>query len=156
MKLSTKGHYAVTAMLDLALHQDRAPVTLADISQDQGISLSYLEQLFARLRRGQLVTGVRGPGGGYRLARSARQITVADIIVAVDENIDAANGGLEGKANGERCLTHDLWSELSAQIYNFLNGITLADLAAEPAIRVLARGEVRQPTSEARRDSQAC
>ncbi|MDN5850958.1 MAG: Rrf2 family transcriptional regulator [Nitrococcus sp.] len=156
MKLSTKGHYAVTAMLDLALHQDHAPVTLADISQDQGISLSYLEQLFARLRRDHLVTGVRGPGGGYRLARAAREITVADIIVAVDENIDAANGGLERKASGERCLTHDLWSELSAQIYDFLNGITLADLADEPSIRVLARGEAAQPTSGAPPDSQAC
>lgn len=142
MKLSTKGRYAVTAMLDLTLHQERGPVTLADISHGQGISLSYLEQLFARLRRGHLVTGVRGPGGGYRLARPAQEITVADIIVAVDENADAANYGSEGKPNGEHCLTHDLWSELSAQIYGFLNGITLADLAGEPSIRVLARDEV--------------
>lgn len=144
MKLSTKGRYAVTAMLDLTLHQDRGLVTLADISHGQGISLSYLEQLFARLRRGHLVTGVRGPGGGYRLARPAREITVADIIVAVDENADAANYGSEGKPNGEHCLTHDLWSELSAQIYGFLNGITLADLASEPSIRILARDGVAQ------------
>lgn len=156
MKLSTKGRYAVTAMLDLTLHQDRGPVTLADISQGQGISLSYLEQLFARLRRGRLVTGVRGPGGGYRLARPAQEITVADIIVAVDENVEATNSGFEGKSTSERCLTHDLWSELSAQIYDFLNGITLADLAGEPAIRVLARDEAAQLESGALSDSQAC
>ena len=156
MKLSTKGRYAVTAMLDLALHQERGPVTLADISHGQGISLSYLEQLFARLRRGHLVTGVRGPGGGYRLARPAQQITVADIIVAVDENADAASYGPdEGKPNGEHCLTHDLWSELSAQIYGFLNGITLADLANEPSVRVLARdGAAAQPERGIRPDSQ--
>lgn len=140
MKLSTKGRYAVTAMLDLALHQNSGPVTLADISQCQGISLSYLEQLFARLRRGHLVRGVRGPGGGYRLARAARDISVADIIVAVDENADALRyRGPERKGNGERCLTHDLWSELSVQIYDFLNGITLADLASDPAVRPLVR-----------------
>ncbi|HSH41404.1 MAG TPA: Fe-S cluster assembly transcriptional regulator IscR [Arenicellales bacterium] len=140
MKLSTKGRYAVTAMMDLALHQDRGPVTLADISRCQGISLSYLEQLFARLRRSELVTGVRGPGGGYRLARSANAITVADIIVAVDENVDATRcRGRENCQNGERCLTHDLWSELSAQIYHFLDGITLADLAAQPQIRLVSR-----------------
>lgn len=154
MKLSTKGRYAVTAMLDLTLHQERGPVTLADISHGQGISLSYLEQLFARLRRGHLVTGVRGPGGGYRLARPAQAITVADIIVAVDENADAANLGSEGKPNGEHCLTHDLWSELSAQIYGFLNGITLADLASEPSIRALARDEATQLRCGALSDSQ--
>lgn len=144
MKLSTKGRYAVTAMLDLALHQDRGPVTLADISQCQGISLSYLEQLFARLRRGDLVRGVRGPGGGYRLARAAQEISVADIIVAVDDNTDAPRyRGAERRVNGERCLTHDLWSELSVQIHDFLNGITLADLANDPAVRPL----VRDPSS---------
>lgn len=142
MKLSTKGRYAVTTMLDLTLHQDRGPVTLADISQGQGISLSYLEQLFARLRRGHLVTGARGPGGGYRLARVAQEITVAEIIVAVDENADVAHDGGEGQSNSERCLTHDLWSELSVQIYDFLDEITLADLAREPAIRALARDEM--------------
>ncbi|MCO6441221.1 MAG: Rrf2 family transcriptional regulator [Nitrococcus mobilis] len=156
MKLSTKGRYAVTAMLDLALHQNRGPVILADISQGQGISLSYLEQLFARLRRAQLVTGVRGPGGGYRLARPAQAITVADIIVAVDDNSDALEGQCEGKLNGARCLTHDLWSELSAQIYDFLNGITLAELAGESSIRVLARSEAAQRASGALSDPQGC
>ncbi|EAR20487.1 Rrf2 family transcriptional regulator [Nitrococcus mobilis] len=155
MKLSTKGRYAVTAMLDLALHENRGPVILADISQGQGISLSYLEQLFARLRRARLVTGVRGPGGGYRLARPAQVITVADVIVAVDDNGDAL-GGYEGKLNGAHCLTHDLWSELSAQIYDFLNGITLADLASESSIRVLARTETAQRTSDVLFDPQEC
>lgn len=155
MKLSTKGRYAVTAMLDLALHENRGPVILADISQGQGISLSYLEQLFARLRRARLVTGVRGPGGGYRLARPAQAITVADIIVAVDDNGDAL-GSHEGKLNGAHCLTHDLWSELSAQIYDFLNGITLADLASESSIRVLARTETAQRVSSVLFDPQGC
>lgn len=155
MKLSTKGRYAVTAMLDLALHENRGPVILADISQGQGISLSYLEQLFARLRRARLVSGVRGPGGGYRLARPAQAITVADIIVAVDDNGDAL-GGHEGKLNGAHCLTHDLWSELSAQIYDFLNGITLADLAGESSIRVLARTETVQRVSSVLFDPQGC
>ncbi len=148
MKLSTKGRYAVTAMMDLALHETRGPVTLADISRCQGISLSYLEQLFAGLRRSGLVSGVRGPGGGYRLARPAREITVADVIVAVDENVDATRcRGRENCQNGERCLTHDLWSELSARIYSFLDGITLADLAAEPGVRAVA---VRQDQRQAR------
>lgn len=148
MKLSTKGRYAVTAMMDLALHETRGPVTLADISRCQGISLSYLEQLFAGLRRRGLVSGVRGPGGGYRLARPAGEITVADVIVAVDENVDATRcRGRENCQNGERCLTHDLWSELSARIYSFLDGITLADLAAEPSVRAVA---VRQDQRQAR------
>ena len=145
MKLSTKGRYAVTAMLDLTLHQRGEPVILADISQGQGISLSYLEQLFARLRRARLVRGVRGPGGGYRLARPADTITVADIIVAVDDNACATDARPDGTANSERCLTHDLWSELSAQIYDFLDEISLAELAAEPSIRALARPAVAYP-----------
>ena len=155
MKLSTKGRYAVTAMLDLTLHQDSGPVILADISQGQGISLSYLEQLFARLRRARLVRGVRGPGGGYRLARPARAITVADIIVAVDDNVEATERRIEGKANWERCLTHDLWSELSAQIYDFLDEITLAELAGEPAIRGLARPAASHHVGGASSDPQA-
>lgn len=140
MKLSTKGRYAVTAMMDLALHEARGPVTLAEISQGQGISLSYLEQLFAQLRRQRLVRGVRGPGGGYRLARSAAEITVADIIMAVDESVDATRCGSrdEGR-DGERCLTHDLWSELSGQIQGFLDGITLEALARQPEIGALTR-----------------
>lgn len=139
MKLSTKGRYAVTAMMDLALHADSGPVTLAEISQCQGISLSYLEQLFARLRRHGLVTGVRGPGGGYRLARAAADISVADIIVAVDENVDATRcGGRQDCLDGHQCLTHDLWTDLSRQIFSFLDGITLAQLARRPAIQQVA------------------
>jgi len=140
MKLSTKGRYAVTAMMDLTLHEHEGPVTLADISQCQGISLSYLEQLFAKLRKSELVTGVRGPGGGYRLAQPADRITVADIISAVDESVDATRcKGRQDCQNGDRCLTHDLWCDLSDQIYNFLNGITLAQLAARPGIKAVVR-----------------
>ncbi|HKJ95339.1 MAG TPA: Rrf2 family transcriptional regulator [Gammaproteobacteria bacterium] len=139
MKLSTKGRYAVTAMMDLSLRQAAGPVTLADISQSQGISLSYLEQLFAKLRRHGLVSGVRGPGGGYRLARSAGAITVADIIVAVDENADVARRERGADCGGgEHCLTHDLWRELSAQIHSFLDGITLAEIADRPEVRLAA------------------
>lgn len=136
MKLSTKGRYAVTAMLDLALHNDQGPVALADIAVGQDISLSYLEQLFARLRRCGLVEGIRGPGGGYRLARSASEISVADIISAVNENMDVTRcGGQENCQHGERCLTHELWSDLSKQLYEFLDGITLAQLVNESAVR---------------------
>ena len=138
MRLSTKGRYAVTAMLDLAIHHNHGPVTLNDISQCQGISLSYLEQLFARMRKDGLVEGVRGPGGGYRLARPADQITVAQIIGAVDEKVDAtACGGEENCQEGERCMTHDLWCELSQQIYNFLNGITLAEFIQRPSVQAI-------------------
>lgn len=146
MRLSTKGRYAVTAMLDLALHDGKGPITLADISQCQGISLSYLEQLFAKLRRDGLVEGVRGPGGGYRLAKPAAEISIADIIGAVDERVDATL--CEGKENcqeGERCLTHDLWTSLSAQIYNYLAGINLAEFLARPSVRaVIERQESLQ------------
>ncbi|HHQ43001.1 MAG TPA: Rrf2 family transcriptional regulator [Chromatiales bacterium] len=145
MKLSTKGRYAVTAMLELALHENERPVTLAEISQCQGISLSYLEQLFAKLRRRGLVEGVRGPGGGYRLARPASEITVAEIITAVDEKMDATRcGGEENCQDGQRCLTHELWTELSRQIYEFLDGITLAGFLARPSVRAVVerqRGE---------------
>lgn len=128
MKLSTKGRYAVTAMMDLAIHEKYGPVTLADISQIQGISLSYLEQLFANLRRKRLVEGTRGPGGGYRLGRPASDITIAEIVTAVDERLDTTRcAGQENCQEGERCLAHDLWTELSDQIYDFLNGITLAE-----------------------------
>lgn len=131
MRLSTKGRYAVTAMLDLALHEGKGPVTLADISVNQGISLSYLEQLFAALRGKQLVRGVRGPGGGYYLGKTAAEISVADIICAVDEWVEFTRcGGREDCHDGERCLTHTLWDHLSDEIYNFLNGISLADLVA--------------------------
>jgi Rrf2 family iron-sulfur cluster assembly transcriptional regulator len=129
MRLSTKGRYAVTAMLDLALHGDQGPVTLADISVNQGISLSYLEQLFAALRHKQLVRGVRGPGGGYYLAKPSAQISIADIICAVDEWVEFTRcGGRENCHDGKRCLTHSLWNELSDQIFNFLSDITLAEL----------------------------
>jgi len=135
MKLSTKGRYAVTAMMDLALHQQDGPVTLAEISRCQNISLSYLEQLFARLRRAGLVRGVRGPGGGYRLARQPVGISVAEVIEAVDENLDATRcRGRQNCHNGMPCLTHTLWSELSEQIRVFLAGITLADLARRPEL----------------------
>ena len=129
MRLSTKGRYAVTAMLDLALHTDNGPVTLADISNNQGISLSYLEQLFAALRSKQLVRGIRGPGGGYFLARPSNEITIADIICAVDEWVEFTRcGGRENCLEGKRCLTHTLWDELSDEIFNFLSGISLAEV----------------------------
>ncbi|HHL18429.1 MAG TPA: Rrf2 family transcriptional regulator [Thiothrix sp.] len=139
MKLSTKGRYAVTAMMDLAIHDIDGPVTLADISKCQGISLSYLEQLFARLRGHGLVEGVRGPGGGYRLGKPASQISVANIITAVDESLDAT--GCKGKENcydGQRCLTHQLWQDLSAQLYTFLDGISLSDFVNNPEIREIS------------------
>ena len=133
MRLSTKGRYSVTAIMDLALHQDSGPVALADISRRQNLSLSYLEQLFAQLRRHGLVRGVRGPGGGYCLARTPEAISVADVILAVEQPVDAtACGGEEDCDAGERCLTHDLWAELSGQIQTFLAGINLAALASDP------------------------
>jgi Rrf2 family iron-sulfur cluster assembly transcriptional regulator len=131
MRLSTKGRYAVTAMLDLALHKGESPVTLADISVNQGISLSYLEQLFAALRSKQLVRGIRGPGGGYFLAKSAEDISIADIICAVDEWVEFTRcGGRENCHDGKRCLTHSLWNELSDEIFTFLSKITLAELVS--------------------------
>lgn len=132
MRLTSKGRYAVTAMLDLALHADQGPVSLADISQRQGISLSYLEQLFSRLRRSGLVASVRGPGGGYRLSTEADAISIAGIIHAVDESIDATKCG--GKSNcqaGAQCLTHTLWRNLTEQISDFLDQISLGQLVAQ-------------------------
>ncbi len=129
MKLTSKGRYAVTAMLDLALHTDEGPVTLAGISERQGISLPYLEQLFTRLRKRGLVTSTRGPGGGYSLSRTADEIAIAEVVTAVDEVVDATRcGGLANCQDGMRCLTHDLWTELSDQIHAFLSGITLGQL----------------------------
>ena len=129
MRLSTKGRYAVTAMLDLALHNQKGPVTLAEISENQGISLSYLEQLFAALRGKQLVRGVRGPGGGYYLGRASDEISIADIICAVDEWVEFTRcKGRKDCRNGDRCLTHDLWNDLSDEIFNFLGGISLGEL----------------------------
>lgn len=146
MRLTTKGRYAVTAMLDLALHYDEGPITLADISQRQGISLSYLEQLFAKLRRKGLVDSTRGPGGGYRLSRIPDEIPVADVIIAVDEKLETTRcGGLGNCQEDERCLTHDLWTELSDQIYQFLSGISLGNLVSRKTIQeVAARQEGRQ------------
>ena len=139
MKLTTKGRYAVTAMLDLALHYQQGAVTLSEIAKRQGISLSYLEQLFARLRRNGLVDSVRGPGGGYTLALAPDKITVAQIVITINENIDATRCGGDKNCQGdERCLTHDLWHALSERIHDFLNGITLADLVAEPNVRDVA------------------
>lgn len=139
MKLTTKGRYAVTAMLDLALHYGEGPITLADIAQRQGISLSYLEQLFSRLRKRSLVSSVRGPGGGYSLGKEAREIYVGEVISAVDENMDTTRcHGAHNCQNNERCLTHDLWSDLSSQIYNYLNNISLQDLMDRKAVREVA------------------
>ena len=139
MKLTTKGRYAVTAMLDLALHYDKGSVTLADIARRQGISLSYLEQLFAKLRRSGLVESVRGPGGGYNLAKVPGEISVAQIILAINENIDATRCGGERNCQGdEPCLTHQLWEDLSGQIYEFLSGITLGELVQRPHVRQVA------------------
>ena len=129
MRLTTKGRYAVTAMLDLALNEGGTPVTLKSIAENQGLSLSYLEQLFAKLRRQGLVKGTRGPGGGYRLARKVDDIAIAEIIAAVDEPIDITDcGGLKNCRDGKRCLAHDLWSELSDELYAFLSGIYLGEL----------------------------
>lgn len=146
MRLTTKGRYAVTAMLDLAIHYDDGPITLADISQRQGISLSYLEQLFAKLRRKDLVDSTRGPGGGYRLSRSPHEIPVADVIQAVDEKVETTRcGGLSNCQDDQQCLTHELWSELSEQIYQFLCGISLGNLVERQGVReVAARQEKKQ------------
>jgi Rrf2 family transcriptional regulator, iron-sulfur cluster assembly transcription factor len=129
MRLTTKGRFAVTAMIDLAMQHRDGPVTLAEISQRQKISLSYLEQLFAKLRRGALVESVRGPGGGYRLARDMMQVSVAEIIFAVDEPIDATKcGGTENCQDDKKCMTHDLWATLNEHILNYLGGVTLRQL----------------------------
>jgi len=138
MRLSTKGRYAVTAMMDIALHEKQGPVTLAEISQCQGISLSYLEQLFAKLRKEGLVKGVRGPGGGYSLARPSDQISVADIIQSVDEKLDMTKCGGKGNcSNGDKCLSHQLWFDLSCKLYKFLNGIKLDQYVNRPEINEL-------------------
>ena len=129
MRLTTKGRFAVTAMLDLALRSGNGPVTLAGISDRQKISLSYLEQLFGKLRRRALVESVRGPGGGYCLARDADNISVAEIIRAVDEPIDATQcGGLGNCLDDHRCMTHELWTGLNKHIYEYLEAVSLAEL----------------------------
>ena len=133
MRLTTKGRFAVTAMIDVAMHGTKKPVTLAGVSERQKISLSYLEQLFGKLRRHGLVASVRGPGGGYRLARGPEMVSVADIIVAVDEPIDATMcGGRENcQDDGKRCMTHELWANLNAHIFAYLRSVTLANLVAQ-------------------------
>lgn len=132
MRLTTKGRFAVTAMIDLALRHGDGPVTLAGISERQKISLSYLEQLFGKLRRYSLVDSVRGPGGGYCLAKPCESISVADIVRAVDEPMDATQcGGKENCKDEERCMTHDLWSTLNFKMYEYLSSVTLADLVSQ-------------------------
>jgi Rrf2 family iron-sulfur cluster assembly transcriptional regulator len=145
MRLTTKGRYAVTAMLDLALHAQHGPTSLSDISQRQEISLSYLEQLFARLRRYGLVNSVRGPGGGYLLAHTPDAISVSQVIDAVNETVDATRcQGLSDCQQGNTCLTHHLWCDLSAQIRHFLNDVTLAQLMQRPdVIQVAERQQQR-------------
>ncbi|MBO6764855.1 Rrf2 family transcriptional regulator [Maricaulis sp.] len=154
MKLSTKGRYAVMAMADLALASQDGPVTLSDIASRQSISLSYLEQLFAKLRRADIVSSIRGPGGGYRLSRKPTEIRISDIIVAVDEPLRAtrcssAKGCL---ADGRRCITHDLWDELGRHIYLFLSSITLEDVLERrllgAASGALGRMERPKPVAE--------
>ena len=139
MKLTTKGRYAVTAMLDLALHSVRNPITLSDISERQSLSLSYLEQLFARLKRNKLVASTRGPGGGYQLAKAPEDINVAEVILAVDEPIDATGcRGTKDCQKGSICLAHHLWLGLSESIYDYLNKISLAEVISQQEIRRLA------------------
>ena len=148
MRLTTKGRYAVTAVLDLAFHQDSGPVSLAAISERQCISLSYLEQLFAKLRRNGIVVSTRGPGGGYSLQRGTSEISVSDVIIAVDEScqmtrcdeVETCNGG------DYQCLTHDLWQELSEEIRSFLDGITLAEIMNSKTVREVS---LRQDTASA-------
>ncbi|MCU7796400.1 MAG: Rrf2 family transcriptional regulator [Candidatus Thiodiazotropha sp. (ex Semelilucina semeliformis)] len=153
MRLSTKGRYAVTAMLDLALNGKNGPVTLAEISENQGISLSYLEQLFAALRTKELVRGVRGPGGGYYLGKSADDISIANIICAVDEWVEFTRcGGRQNCSGGARCLTHTLWDDLSTEIFNFLADISLGDLVRR---NLGKKDEEEKLTVVASSDSQA-
>ena len=136
MRLTTKGRFAVTAMIDLALREHNGPVTLAGISQRQKISLSYLEQLFGKLRRHELVESTRGPGGGYTLGRVAKDVTVADIIFAVDEPLDATQcGGKENCQDDQRCMTHDLWANLNARMVDYLDSVSLQDLVEQQKAR---------------------
>lgn len=137
MRLTTKGRYAVTAVLDLAIHQGMGPVSLAAISERQHISLSYLEQLFAKLRRNNIVSSTRGPGGGYTLTNNADEVSVSDIISAVDESCKVVDcSGSDGcHGNDYQCLTHDLWQELSKEIRTFLDGITLSEIMSKDSMR---------------------
>lgn len=148
MKLTTRGRYAVTAMLDLALYEQQGPISLADISERQEISLSYLEQLFSRLRRGNLVESTRGPGGGYRIAKPLAAVSIADIVRAVNESVDTTQcGGLKNCHTHGRCLTHDLWEGLSEQIDTFLSGISLQDLIDRDQVKQVAQRQVEMQES---------
>lgn len=145
MRLTTKGRYAVTAMIDLAYHSQTSPVTLTAIANRQTISLSYLEQLFACLRRARLVRGVRGPGGGYQLSRRSADITIAEIIAAVDETIDSTRcGGLSNCQGHQPCLTHELWTDLSEQIRLYLDSITLAQMLAKRHVQEVANRQEKE------------
>jgi Rrf2 family iron-sulfur cluster assembly transcriptional regulator len=148
MRLTTKGRFAVTAMIDVAMHGSKGPVTLAAVSERQRISLSYLEQLFGKLRRSGLVDSVRGPGGGYNLAKPGDAVSVADIILAVDEPIDATQcGGRENCHDDRRCMTHDLWAGLNEHIFTFLSGVSLAQLVRQqqPADRAVLQDHRQAP-----------
>jgi len=150
MRLTTKGRYAVTAMLDLAINQHRGPIRLAAISDRQGISLSYLEQLFAHLRRRELVKSVRGPGGGYQLRRDADSISIAEVIAAVNEDTDATRCGGKGDCQaGDTCLTHHLWMDLSDRIRDFLEDISLGDLVGRHEIREISLAQQRRGSERA-------
>lgn len=132
MRLTTKGRFAVTAMIDLAMQQSKGPVALAGISQRQNISLSYLEQLFAKLRKHELVDSVRGPGGGYQIAKNLNEVSVADVILAVDEPLDATQcGGKENCTDEGQCMTHDLWSSLNRKMLEYLGSVTLHALVEQ-------------------------
>jgi len=156
MRLTTKGRFAVTAMIDLAMHAGSGPVTLAEISARQKISLSYLEQLFGKLRRHQLVESVRGPGGGYCLAKNTADMSVADIILAVDEPIDATQcGGKENCRDEQKCLTHDLWATLTERIFDYLESVTLRQLvdtqkAKEASVGIAQVHDMREASAAKR------
>lgn len=150
MRLTTKGRYAVTAMLDLSVNSASGPVNLSDISRRQDISLSYLEQLFSKLRKQELVSSVRGPGGGYCLGRNTSDIHVAEIIDAVNESLDTTKCRGKGDCqNGEKCLTHHLWQDLSEQIHSFLSSITLADLVSKREVELVARNQLERQDQKA-------
>jgi Rrf2 family iron-sulfur cluster assembly transcriptional regulator len=149
MRLTTKGRFAVTAMVDLAMRQTRGPVTLATISERQHISLSYLEQLFGKLRRRKLVSSVRGPGGGYRLAQPLQGVSVADIVIAVDEPLDATQcGGKENCADDKRCMTHELWATLNKKMHEYLSSVSLADLVAQQVAKPVAVLHDKRPSEK--------
>jgi Rrf2 family iron-sulfur cluster assembly transcriptional regulator len=149
MKLTTKGRYAVTAMLDISLHCTEKPVSLAEISERQDISLSYLEQLFSKLRKQGLVSSMRGPGGGYRLSRDPSKIAMSEIIMAVDENVDLSKcGGMGSCKKDGRCLTHDLWMDLSHRIQSFLDDITLEEMMSRADVIEVAERQRKENVIE--------